>query len=123
MKIRIKGNSVRMRLSKDDVRELENRGHVLETTQFPNGDFFDYSIVMEPVTYMRAFVLENGIQVVLPEEAARTWAGSDQVGIDMALELPAGGQLAVLVEKDFTCLAERGEDESNLYPNPRAAHA
>lgn len=123
MKIRIKGNSVRMRLSKDDVQELENKGHVMETTQFPNGDFFDYSIVMEPVNHMRAFVLENGIQVVLPEESARQWASSDQVGVDMALELPAGGQLAVLVEKDFTCLADRGEDESNLFPNPRIAHA
>lgn len=123
MKIRIKGNSVRMRLSQKDVRELDEKGHVLETTQFPNGEFFDYSIVIEPVRHVRAFVLENGIQVVLPEESERTWAGSDEVSVSAALDLPEGGQLAVLIEKDWTCLADRTEDESDLFPNPRATHA
>lgn len=121
MKIRIKGNSIRLRLGRSEVTSLCDQGLLLETTQFPSGDFFDYSIILECVDDVQAFILENGIQVAIPEELGRSWAGTDEVGISTALDLPEGGQLSVLIEKDFQCMKARvDEDESNLYPNPAA---
>lgn len=119
MKIRIQGNSIRLRLGQTEVKTLGEHGFLLETTQFPNGDFFDYSVVSECVDEPTAFVLENGIQIALPENDCHSFASSDEVSLEAALDLPEGGQLAILVEKDFTCLKSRsGEDESDLYPNP-----
>lgn len=121
MKIRIKGDSIRFRLSQSDVATVRDRGVLLETTSFPNGGLFDYSLNFEPVADINAFVLENGIQVVIPESEGIAWCGSEQVGISAALDLPSGGQLSVLIEKDFACMQVReGEDESDLYPNPNA---
>ena len=51
----------------------------------------------------------------------RQWAESENVSIASEQLLDDGGQLKILVEKDFACLAPReGEDESDMFPHPDA---
>ncbi|MFT5833421.1 MAG: hypothetical protein ACI97N_001048, partial [Cognaticolwellia sp.] len=46
--------------------------------------------------------------------------GNNQVGFKYEMPLENGEILSLLLEKDFVCLDERGEDESDNYPNPKA---
>jgi hypothetical protein len=66
----------------------------------------------------------NVLTVRVPHLDIVRWADSDQVTISADQKLGDGDTLAILVEKDFACLAPRdGEDESDMFPNPRADSA
>ena len=54
----------------------------------------------------------------LPESMALDWCNTDRVGIE-----GTAGEVRVLVEKDWQCLAPRDEDESDAYAHPDEAGA
>jgi hypothetical protein len=63
----------------------------------------------------------NVLTVRVPQLDIAGWADSDKISIAANQDLGDGEELTILVEKDFACLAPReGEDESDMFPNPRA---
>jgi len=120
MKIRIRGNSVRFRLSMSEVEALSQKGYFEECTSFPSG-VFKYAIrAAAGIDTLSAGFEDDTITLLVPDREARAWAGSSEVGYRHNLDLPGGKQLALLLEKDFACLDEREEDQSDNYPNPKA---
>lgn len=113
MKLRIKGDSVRLRLARSEVRRLVEAGRVEETTHFAAGGTLGYVLQAGDVCAVEF----NGARIVvtLPETEAREWAAGEQVGIYRTPE--SGVQLAV--EKDFECLDREDPDKADAYPNPR----
>lgn len=122
MKLRIRDNSVRLRLTRGEVDTLRDEGIVSARTGFPGGREFQYVLESSPASVNPgAFFSENIITVRLPETTVLAWANSEQVSIEGEQVLDDGEKLTILVEKDFTCLAPReGEDESDMYPHPNA---
>lgn len=122
MKIRIKGNSVRYRLSQTDVRTLADTGRVTETTQFgpTDGQVFRYALEAreDMADGLEAAFADGCITLYLPTEAAHAWPNEERVGFENQLVVAPGVLLQILVEKDFTCLDEVAEDQSDNYPNP-----
>ncbi len=57
-----------------------------------------------------------------PAEVVRAWAANDEaVGLEGSQDAGSGRTLRVLVEKDFSCLKERpNEDDSDAFPNPKS---
>lgn len=122
MKLRIRDNSLRIRLMQTEVAELRDRGLVKARTGFPGGREFGYAVESSPASVKPgAFFSESVVTVRLPESVVHAWADSDQVSIADDQLLDDGERLSILVEKDFACLAPRaGEDESDMFPNPAA---
>jgi len=122
VKLRIRDNSVRLRLTQGEVDTLRSDGILSARTGFPGGRDFQYVLESSPASVTPgAFFSENVITVRLPETTVLAWASSEQVSIEGVQILDDGEQLAILVEKDFSCLAPReGEDESDMYPHPNA---
>jgi len=122
VKLRIRDNSVRLRLTQGEVDTLRSDGILSARTGFPGGRDFQYVLESSPASVAPgAFFSENVITVRLPETTVLAWASSEQVSIEGVQILDDGEQLAILVEKDFSCLAPReGEDESDMYPHPNA---
>ncbi|MDX1499975.1 MAG: hypothetical protein R3176_08765 [Woeseiaceae bacterium] len=122
MKLRIRDNTLRLRLTQGEVAQLRDEGRVAAKTVFPGGREFGYVIESSPARVRPGADFENGtVRVRLPEAAVRDWADSDMVTIRDELALDEGGGLVLLVEKDFACLAPRpGEDESDMFPHPEA---
>jgi hypothetical protein len=123
MKLRIRGNSIRLRLQRSEVRRLMESGRVDASLTFPQGKIFGYSIEISNGTHtVCADCEESAIRERLPHEVAQNWALSDKVGIDESIPLPHGEFLRLLIEKDFACLKPRSsgifEDDSDAYPNP-----
>lgn len=114
MKIRIRGNRVRFRLTQEEVAQVGTGHKVLETTEFGDA-LFSYSVnSAADLDDVNVNYINNSISVRLPAKMASEWAESDQVGISTNI-----GNLALLVEKDFKCLTVReGEDESDMFANP-----
>lgn len=112
MKIRIKGNSLRYRLSKSDVERFCSVGYLEETTNFGNQQLI-YALQKGGHDGLEATFDSNKITVTMPATMAKEWEQTDKVGFD-----GIDNQLSLLIEKDFQCLDNVAEDQSDNYPNP-----
>ena len=117
MKLRIKGDSIRMRLTRSEVRELVDRGRVVESTHFPDGSALAYELTADAASAaIVARSAAGALVVTVPKAAADGWARSEEVALRAELPLRHGA-LLILVEKDFPCLTGRpDEDDSDAFP-------
>ena len=120
MKLRIFGNSLRLRLSQSEVTALNGSGKVEDRISFgkPAGQSLTYILQSADVPHISASFDNGTISVTVPVEAARKWATSDEVSLKAEQLLDSGDNLKILIEKDFKCLTPRDEDESDNFPNP-----
>jgi hypothetical protein len=119
MKIRIKGNSIRYRLTKTEISNFGRDGFIEERTEFPGGHSFHYRLErMAGIDNLVASYSGNKVCIFVPEGIAGEWTATDIVGFDHKMPLGDGKELFLLIEKDFVCLDHTFEDQSDNYPNP-----
>ncbi len=120
MKLRIKGDSLRLRLTRGEVSQLHESGTVQDQVRFGGGAALVYRLKRDGnVGALTASFAQGAVEIRIPDQAARHWAGSNDVSLAGAQPIAAGDELRILVEKDFACLAPReGEDESDNFENP-----
>jgi len=120
LKLRIRDNSIRLRLTQTEVDTIRTDALVRGRVIFAGGNTFDYVLESSPATVKpEAHISNNALTVRIPEDEIQRWSTSEQVSISAEQFLDGGDHLKILIEKDFTCLAPRdGEDESDMYPNP-----
>ena len=114
MKIRIKGNSLRYRLTKGDVENFSKHGYLEEITHFGEQSLI-YALQRAPIDQLSADFKYNKITLYMPVLMADEWAITDKIGFESW-----HGRLYLLIEKDFKCLDTVAEDQSDNYPNPHA---
>jgi hypothetical protein len=112
MKIRIKGNSLRYRLTKTDVERFANEGYLEEQTVF-GSEVLIYALQVDNTERLSANFENNKITLLMPKMLAENWTVTDRVGFEETT-----GPLCLLIEKDFKCLDNVAEDQSDNYPNP-----
>jgi hypothetical protein len=112
MKIRIKGNSLRYRLTKTDVENFDRDGYLEETTHF-GAKIFKYALQRSVNNSLIADFNDNTITMYMPVTMALEWTSSDRVGYESN-----NSEMYLLIEKDFKCLDNVAEDQSDNYPNP-----
>jgi hypothetical protein len=118
MKIRIKGNSLRFRLTRSEVDQFVLTGCVEEKVNFGNSIFY-YSLTKSAQDQLYASYKDNKITLYFPLSFISQWADSAQTGFEYNMEVEGSETpLYLLVEKDFTCLDKTNEDQSDNYPNP-----
>ncbi len=122
MKIRIKGNSIRLRLTKTEVENFSNNGVYEEETQMIGGVFkYKLERTEKHETLAAEWIgRQNLIVFYMPDAIAKEWVESNEVGFQHKLQLENGTELFLLIEKDFVCLDNTFEDQSDNYPNPNA---
>lgn len=114
MKIRIKGNSLRYRLTRTDVDTFTKNGYLEEQTNF-GGDILIYAIQSIDTDTLTSTFKNNKIILLMPQAMVKEWADTDRVGFENKT-----ADFFLLVEKDFKCLDNVEEDQSDNYPNPLA---
>lgn len=112
MKIRIKGNTLRYRLTKSEVEQLWSAGFLEERIEFL-GKSLVYAIETANDGELSANFIGNKIFVNMPRAMIEDLNHTDTVGFS-----DASGSVSVLIEKDFVCLDKTDEDQSDNYPNP-----
>ncbi|MGA8728846.1 MAG: hypothetical protein WB608_08860 [Terracidiphilus sp.] len=123
MKVRIKGNSLRFRISRSEVARLLSGDCLEETIHFaPEATArFTYALQQEPgVSHTTVHYAGNKVTVQIPADRANAWGVTDQVGMAEDISLGDLGSLALLVEKDFACVDGSEEDNQDTFPNPNA---
>ena len=123
MKIRICGNSIRLRLKRTEVDQIAAGNSILEETHFPDSVLTYRLDVSGRPDFSASF--DNAVLVIgLPKTIVSDWAVSDEVSLSAEQKLPGTGSLSLLIEKDFSCL-EPGhhrdcEDDDDTFPHPGA---
>lgn len=120
MKIRIKGNSVRLRLSRTDIRNFESHGYIEEKTEFIDSVFHYALAVKDDIEELKASFSDNKITVFVPEKIRKEWTTTERVGFDNRMKTKEDKTLLILIEKDFMCLDNTHEDQGDNFPNPKA---
>ena len=115
MKLRLRGNSLRLRLTRNEVSRLAEVGLVEESVAFGPGTESALVYRVRSGEADDATHRAGCIEVVVRPAALKDWANGTSEGI----YFETGPGLRVAVEKDFRCLAPRdGEDDSDAYEHP-----
>jgi hypothetical protein len=115
VKLRIQGDSLRLRLTQKEVAQLRDRGRVESLIEFLPGQELVYLLEASfHATSVTAAFNGQAIRVTVPANVMTEWADGDQVGI----EPPSSAGLHLLIEKDFQCLHGRGEQDRDAYSHP-----
>ncbi|CAN5669902.1 hypothetical protein BH10BDE1_BH10BDE1_16240 [soil metagenome] len=104
MKLRIQGDSIRIRISAKEAQRIAEGSFVQETTHFPGEKTLHY--VLEPSLtseVMHARFANDRVVVSLPMALAVSWAKSEEVSLETTQTIPEdpSKSLYLLVEKDF----------------------
>ena|ERR1700743_1449745 len=114
MKLRIKHNSIRFRLTQSDVSRLVTIGNLYDSVSF-GALALGFAVRSTSGVELSATFTDNVVTLHMPLQMIEELADTDRIGFE-ANE----GDLHLLVEKDFTCLENVAEDQSDNYPNPLA---
>jgi hypothetical protein len=123
MKLRIKGNSMRLRVSRSELEHFLSGGRIEETIRFaadPQARL-TYALESAPQSSPVSVRYEpQEVTVVISETQARLWGEPGEVGVYSSVDLGEGGSLDVIIEKDFACLDRSDEENSDTFENPHA---
>lgn len=120
MKIRIKGNSIRIRLSRTEVDTLGKEGYLEELTEFGGNVAFRYALhSREGISSLAAGFADATMSMYVPADMVAEWVSTEKVGYSHNMDIGDGKQLFLLLEKDFKCIdSSVEEDQSDNYDNP-----
>ena len=121
MKLRIRGNSLRLRLKRGEVDQIAAGSSIVEETHFPDS-ILTYRLDVSEDHDMSASFKRGSLVVSLPKSKVSDWAGSDEVSLSAEQKLEGAGSLSLLIEKDFSCLEpghhRDGEDDEDTFRHP-----
>ena len=109
-----------MRLTKPEVETFAQIGEIEEKIDF-GGSYLVYSLQSQKdIKEISATFNVNKITVWMPESTKHEWTNSDTIGYEGKKDIGNQKSLYIVVEKDFACMDNTLEDQSDNYPNPKA---
>ncbi len=123
MKLRIRGDSLRLRLKRGEVDQIAAGSSIVEETHFPDS-VLTYRLDVSEDHDISASFDRGRLVISLPKSTVSDWAATDEVSLDAEEKLSGTGSLSLLIEKDFSCL-EPGhhrdcEDDQDTFSHPSA---
>jgi hypothetical protein len=120
MKVRVQGNSIRLRLKQEEVAQLAIGQSVEARMEFgPDAasQHLVYRLESGDISQIDVGYSPNCVSIVLPHDKAQGWEKSSEIGFEDSVTLEGGKAMHVLIEKDFKCIDMR-PGEGDCYPNP-----
>src|SRR3954451_9618413 len=102
MKLRLKGNSIRVRLDRRDIERRIDEGRAADAVRFGPGLAFSYAVEAAPAPRERpkACYTDGRLTIRIDPVDGQEWLAADRVGFDH--QQPVDGVVVrVLLEKDF----------------------
>jgi hypothetical protein len=122
MKLRIRGTSIRLRVSKGELAQIAEVGSVEDVIRFSADTALRYRLEVKPAGVIEADFAASSLRISIPRAHVAHWLQPSEVAIEAQQAVAGQESLRILVEKDYTCLAPRAdEDDSDLFANPQAA--
>ncbi|MEG9437370.1 hypothetical protein JAO29_14530 [Edaphobacter sp. HDX4] len=123
MKLRIKGNSLRLRVSRSELASFLRGERVEDTVHFATTPGARLTYALEcaslPVPVKVRYEAQS-VTIQLSEVQASVWGEETEVGVYTSVEIGGGCSLEIIVEKDFACLDRSDEDNTDTFANPHS---
>lgn len=125
MKLRIKGDSLRLRISPSEMDRLLQTGRIEDTIHFGASPESHLTYALEsqenheslqPSIRVRHMTTE--VAVIMSSVTARNWAAGSDVGVYEVISV-GHRRLEIAVEKDFACLDVNQSQNQDTFPNPK----
>ena len=118
MKLRIKGNTIRLRLLRSEVERFGSEGRISDEINFGE-NCLRYTLLASDASIASAKIQANEITVAIPKSVADEWTARDQVGIEAEQPLGGNDSLSILIEKDFVCVGRPDDpDRADAFQAP-----
>lgn len=120
MKLRIKGNSLRVRITPSEMARLLETGRIDETIHFASDENAYLTYALEHAPEAPAISVRyspNEVAVVLSSAEAHRWSSGQDIGL-YGETATTRGPLQLAVEKDFACLDKNDAENVDTFPNP-----
>ena len=116
MKVRILENSIRFRLRRSEVAQLALCESILNIMSFPaEQSVSSFTFLLQAGESWSINSSHNRFEVQLPQDIAQQLSDTEIVTVSGSCP-----PLNILVEKDYTCLIPRKEQNPvDYYPNPK----
>lgn len=119
MKLRTRGNSIRLRLTRSEVLALSEGMTVRDETRITPLDSFVVTLEGWNLDVFQVTSNKEGLRICAPASRILQWSKNDDEGIYGYQENGSSEPLKISIEKDFACLEERpGEDSHDQFPHP-----
>lgn len=119
MKIRILGDTLRIRLKKSEIEHFEKNGKIEDSITFTQNNILKYTIKVCTKNSISSTFENNEIIVFIPKEVAKNWINSNLVTLENNLCIPQ-----IIIEKDFKCTSksclETDEQIEDSFNNPNS---
>ncbi len=125
MKLRIQGNSLRIRVGRSELAHFLSEGRITDTVRFTPAPEASLTYALEvshsdtSQTHVRYSPQE--VAVILGSRQVAEWRLETEVGIYTRVPIGAGDSLEVIIEKDFACLDRSDDDNKDTFANPLTA--
>ncbi|CAN5639654.1 hypothetical protein BH10BAC3_BH10BAC3_10450 [soil metagenome] len=120
MKLKLKDNASRLRLSQTDIENLAAKGFVEEQISFSKDVALCYRIeAKEEILKPGNRYAENTITVFIPRDFTNVWPCNSVVDTSAVHTTEDGNEIFILIEKGYQCLDNKDEDQSDNFFNPK----
>ena len=121
MKLRIKENTIRLRLNQEDLAQFVASGCVEAVTSFDVGASLRYALqVSSEAERLIARMEDSRIAVYVPDKLAEEWTQTDRIGLEAKQLVEGERMLHVLVEKDLGCQHRSPTGEKSMFDHLRS---
>ena len=120
MKLRIKGNSVRYRLSQSEVAQFNQNEYIEDCVDFLAGKLIYALQATKTIDSLQIDYSNNKITMFFPSTEIEKWTTTELVGYKNSIPLSNGSNMQLILEKDFVCLDDVEEDQGDNFPNPKS---
>ena len=103
MKLRLRKNSIRLRLSPNDISRLSESGTVSEKIQFNQTQTLKYTVKISHETNdISVDFADAEIVAAIPFDTARNWTDTELIGLEHEQKIDDKLMLKITIEKDFS---------------------
>lgn len=123
MKVRIKGNSIRIRVTRSELQRILTGEKLHDAIRFgiqPEASFGYALSVAEIDAPVAVEYSDQTVSLRVARQVASAWGHESEVGIYATIPVSAGLYLDVMIEKDFACLDRSDAENADTFANPKA---
>jgi hypothetical protein len=111
MKLKVRGNSIRIQVSSTELARIAETGKVEDTVRFSSDRGLRYGIEVRATGAVTAVFAGDSILVALPKPRLDLWLRPDEVSVEGSQPIGGGKVLQIVLEKDGAGLARRSADD------------
>jgi hypothetical protein len=116
MKLRFRGNSLRLRVNQREVEALASGDVLREAVEFPGNTELSYILKTNGAAEPQALFAQGSIQIAAPRAMISDWASGDEIGLYFTLATETE-PLKIAIEKDLVCIdGPADERDPNAFP-------